>query len=133
LPLLRRRNVSPELAAKLRDGLPKYSPSKSAAPPPAGENPHDDILRLPHYEVREQKIPEFRKREMLTPKGRLEVALKRHPGLNFGPLKSWNYRRGLEMLEEEHILEIRRELEGLGGFQRDIEKIRRAEKKRANP
>jgi hypothetical protein len=127
--------ISPELAAKHREALPRYSPLKpnpSPSPQAAPDGSPNGILRLPHYEVREQKVPEFREREMLTPQGRLAVAVKRHPGLNFGPLKSWNLRRGLEMLEEEHVLEIRRELGELSGFARDTERLKERETKSAS-
>jgi hypothetical protein len=135
-PRTRRHTVSPELAAKLREALPKYAPPQPGSTPPTpapGDVPQNDILRLPRYNVRAQKIPDFREREMLTPKGRIDVVLKRHPGLNFGPFKFLNLRRGLEMLAEEQAAERAHEMGELMGFLGEVETIRQQEKKQSPP
>jgi hypothetical protein len=117
--------------ARLNAGLPSFrSPAKvdaeaTAANPAERETdvPRNGIIRLPQYDVREDKIPMFRERELLTQKGRADVALRRHPGLRFGPLSFLNVRRGLEMLAEEDELDRRREMAKLISFRADVESI----------
>lgn len=125
----RARSTSPATSAKLIRGLPKFSPS-AAAKATAEETspdirdtdtPRNAIIRLPQYDVRDDQLPVFRDRELLTPEGRIELALKRHPGLKFGPLAFLNVRRGLEMLEEEDSLERRREIADLLAFTAAVE------------
>ena len=125
----RSRSTSPETSAKLNSGLPKFSPSAAAkaraeeASPDLRETdaPRNAIIRLPQFDVREDQPPQFKERELLTPEGRVELALKRHPGLKFGPLAFLNVRRGLEMLEEENSLERRREIADLLSFAAAVE------------
>jgi hypothetical protein len=111
--------------------MPSFrSPAKVGAEATAAESveretdvPRNGIIRLPQYDVREDKVPKFRERELLTQKGRADVALRRHPGLRFGPLSFLNVRRGLEMLAEEDAIDRRREMAELIGFQAEIESI----------
>lgn len=125
----RSRSTSPETSAKLNSGLPKFSPSAAAkaaaneAPADlrATDAPRNAIIRLPQFDVRDEQPPQFKERELLTPEGRVELVLKRHPGLKFGPLAFLNVRRGLEMLEEEDSLERRREIADLLSFAAAIE------------
>lgn len=78
-----------------------------------------EVLQLPTYIVREDKVPNFKEREMLTPQARLDLAYKRHPGLKIGSLPFLsNDGWGLFMLEEEHRLERKAEMEDLYGLYR---------------
>lgn len=121
--------------ARVAESLPKFTPKISAPEPKPGEpapaaplasqvpdSPRNSIIRLPQYDVREDKLPRFRERELLTPEGRAEIALRRHPGLRFGPLAFLNVRRGLQMLAEEDELDRRREMAELISFQEAIER-----------
>jgi hypothetical protein len=123
--------------ARLTESLPKFTPSKIEPTTPdrpgsarqaepqtasAVENPVNSIIRLPQFDVREDKLPKFNDRELRAPEGRAEVALKRHPGLRFGPLAFLNVRRGLQMLDEEDELARRREMADLISFGQAIER-----------
>lgn len=135
------RAISPDLAAKLTASLPKFIPKK----PPvetSGQNapaaslddlPQNGIIRLPTYEVQEKRLPYHSERDLLTDQGRLALALKRHPGFNFGPLKSWNRRRAVEWLADEQQRERSAEIADLMGRQRSYEKLRESEKPKAPP
>ncbi len=79
-----------------------------------------DVVRLPRYEVRERPLPPFRERHLLTRAGRIDLAVKRHPALKLGPLSRLNFRRGLDMLEEEQQIERNREMSELIRFQRFV-------------
>ena len=107
------RPVSPETAAKLAAAAPKFVPpattteEKPAVDLREIDKPKNGIIRLPAYLVQEPKVRAFKEREMLTPKGNLALALKRHPGLRFNPLFFLGSNDGiaLAMLEEERRLE----------------------------
>jgi hypothetical protein len=125
----RPRATSAATTAKLNAALPKFSPpaktdgtTATSTPLREADSPRNGIIRLPQYDVREQKPPKFRERELLTRKGRVDVALRRHPGLRFGPFSFLNARRGLEMLEEEDALDRRREMQELTGFSAAVER-----------
>lgn len=112
VPAPQPRAVSAETAAKLAAVAPKFVPPKPAEEKPAADpreadKPKNTIIRLPSYIVREPKVREFKERELLTPRGSLDLALKRHPGLRFNPLFFLGSNSGvaLAMLEEEHRLE----------------------------
>ena len=65
-------------------------------------------------ESRDKPAPTFKPRELLTAKGRLDLALERHPGLRFGSF--WIFRNdgvALEMLAEEERLERIKEMQDL--------------------
>jgi hypothetical protein len=77
------------------------------------------VLQLPTYVVRENKIPAFKERELLTPQGKLDLALKRRPGLRIGWLPFFsNAGVALAMLEEDFALERKKEMQDLLGFYR---------------
>jgi hypothetical protein len=112
------RAISSETAAKLTASLPKIAPLKTsdarpAEPPPdlrETDKPRNAIVRLPSYIVREPKPPVFKERELLTPKGRVDLARKRFPGLRIGSLPFLsNDGIGLFMLAEEERLERMKE------------------------
>ena len=116
------RAVSPETAVKLAAIAPKFVPpktddEKSAAPVDKPRNTiiHLPVILLPSYIVREPKLREFKQRELLTPKAKIELAYKKYPGLRFNPLffLGSNAGIGLAMIEEEERLERMREMEDL--------------------
>jgi|UniRef100_UPI00404A4D7D hypothetical protein len=85
---------------------------------------------MPDYIVFEDKFRDLSEFEMLTPKGKAELALKRYPGLKIGPFASLNTGVGVAMLaEEERIRKLKRtdELIDLAGTL-DPQKIRSLKK-----
>jgi hypothetical protein len=82
------------------------TPAASSAAAPAGDS--SDAVQLKPYVVQEDRLPEFKERDMLTLKGKLELARRRYPGL--GPL---NNALALQMLEEDFAKERREELADL--------------------
>ena len=117
------------LPAEVRTPAADASPSAEA---PEIDRPRNAIIRLPRYDVRDDQAPDFRERELLTDQGRVDLALKRHPGLKIGPLAFLNIRRGLEMLEEEQAVERRNEMNQLLAFQRSIENGRTPDSSEGN-
>jgi hypothetical protein len=119
------RPLSPAVAALLTISAPRYSPPP-AAPSPSPDvapdardtdKPRNGIIRLPSYLVQEEKLPVLKQRDILTPHGRLELALKRHPGLrfgSFGPLNNNVWANAL--LEEEFGIERSAEMASLLGL-----------------
>jgi hypothetical protein len=120
-PPVARRTLSAGVAEKLAAVAPKYVPPP--APPPQAEvapdsreadKPRNGIVRLPSYIVQEEKLPAMKERDMLTPQGRLDLALKRHPGLrvgSFGVFKNDFWAGAL--LEEELGIERQKEMYSL--------------------
>ncbi|HEX2855802.1 MAG TPA: hypothetical protein VHO24_21375 [Opitutaceae bacterium] len=123
-PTDRPRLLSPETASRLALNrpafVPKAEPAPESTPPPDAretDKPRNGIIRLPPHIVRELKIPAFKERELLTPKGKLELAYKRHPGLRFGNLPFFsNNAIAMFMLEEEYRLERIAEMSDLVGM-----------------
>jgi hypothetical protein len=78
-----------------------------------------EVLQMAAYIVREDKVPDFKERELLTPQGKLDLALKRRPGLRIGwlPFLS-NAGVALAMLEEDFALERKKEMQDLLGLYR---------------
>ena len=120
---------TPKLSAAITSVLPKYNPPKKRPPGVTDEpdvnattdKPRNGIVRLPRYVVREQKVPDFTPMELLTPKGKLELALSRHPGLKFVPFAWLNNAIALEMLAEEQQYARRKQLEELGDDERSFD------------
>lgn len=119
-----RRAISPEMAAKISEV------AKQAAPPPkSGETTRSveaegasDAVQLEAFVVEEEKYPDFKEREILTRKGKLEEALKRHPGLRLGPIPLGNDQVARDMLEDEfrrQRIEEMKELSGLMSVGKD--------------
>jgi hypothetical protein len=112
----RARAISPATAAQLAAAVAKFEP-----PPPTPvatplldaavdlretDRPRNTIVRLPSYLVREEKPVILSEREIRTPRARLQLALKKHPGLRLGSF--WIFRNdgiALAMLAEEERLE----------------------------
>lgn len=95
------RAISAETAAKLAALAPKFEPGPApslsdaldldnveAGRPSLPGRPA--IVRLPSYIVTEPKIKLPSEHAMLTPRGRLELALRRNPGLRLGELGPLN-------------------------------------------
>jgi hypothetical protein len=116
--------MSAGIAAHLAEKLPKFTPpgpvagtagspvlKVASSEPREADKPRNTIIRLDPYQVLEAKPPAFKEREILTPRGRLDVALKRYPGLKFGNLWIFNnYGLALAMYEEDLALERAKEL-----------------------
>lgn len=113
---------SAETVAKLAAATPRFAPPPQAkAPKPAPDlretdKPRNTIYRLEPYVVQEKKAPVPPARELWTPKGRLEVALKRHPGARFLNFFGMNDGIALMMLAEEERLERKREFEEMASL-----------------
>jgi hypothetical protein len=112
----RPRVISPEMATRLVATTPKFvpPPEPGTAPSPAPEarepdRPLNQILRLPPYLVAEPKLAPTKERDVLTKKGKLAIALKKHPGLKFGPFAWLNNGIALEMYEQDVAAERRKE------------------------
>ncbi|HYD83057.1 MAG TPA: hypothetical protein VEA63_03370 [Opitutus sp.] len=135
--------ISGDTSAKVNEGLPKFTPPPPAPPPSPVGTPaplpaetastdftDNSVIRLPNYDVREQELPEFKERELLTREGRIDAAMTRFPGLKFGPFDQLNARVGLVLLEQEHEVERRTELRELYDFMAFMRSVPRAT---ANP
>lgn len=86
--------------------LPKYStvaPVEPVSSPDVSEGPEssDDILRLPKVIVTRRKAPPMDSFSWLTPKARLDLALKKQPGLRLGNVAGLNNGIASEMQAEE--------------------------------
>ena len=78
------------------------------------EKPKNGIVRLPAYLVREPKMPALSEAQVLTPRGRVDLAYKAFPELRVGNL--WIFRNDAianAMLEEELMTERAREIADL--------------------
>lgn len=120
----RTRAISPATAAQLAAAVPKFEsppPSPVATPPAESavdlrevDRPRNTIVRLPSYLVREEKPVILTERELQTPRARLQLALKKYPGLRLGSF--WIFRNdgiALAMLAEEERLEQKHYFEEL--------------------
>ena len=95
-----------EISAAIRAKLPKYQPNPAqdevtmtAAEGEAVEK--DGVLNLPAVSVQARRPPEMTAYEMLTPKGRLDLALRRRPGLKIGNIFGLNNGIALALLQED--------------------------------
>lgn len=114
------RALSPAIAARLSAEVPKFTPPPATAPATAPadlravDRPRNTIFRLPQYVVQDEKPPAFKERHLLTPTGRLSLALQRYPGLRFGSLPFFsNHGLALAMLAEDDRLERKAERDDL--------------------
>lgn len=105
------------MAAKISAIATQAAPPANATPSagvvaagPPGEP--SDAVQLKPYVVQEDRLPEFKERDMLTPKGKLELARRRYPGL-VGPLSDAT---ALRLLEEDFAKERRQEMADLKGL-----------------
>lgn len=103
---LRSQSRSAEISAAVRAKLPKYQPNPpqndvTMSESGKGAVEKDGVLNLPAVIVRGRKPQEFDEYEIRTPKGRLELALKRRPGLRIGNLFGMNNGIALALLQED--------------------------------
>jgi len=106
----RRQGLKPEAAAALKAALPKYNPPPAANPAPAtaqSDAAEEGVLLLPEHFVTDEKIRQIPEYDMLTVKGKIDLALKRHPGLKLGAFAGLNAGIGLAMLAEEEAIQKR--------------------------
>jgi len=105
-----KRVLSPDTAAKLAAASPKFvpatvepTPGESPLSPVAREpdKPRNGIVRLPRFVVEEPKLHVPDSMQVLTPKGRVDLAFKRRPGLRMVPFAWMNTRIATEMLEDD--------------------------------
>ena len=101
------RILSHEIIEAVIQKLPKYAPPAPAktAPEPTPDETKDGILHLPKMTVKERPPTLPSSFELLTPKGRLELALRTYPGLRFGNIFGMNSGIALAMQAEERKLE----------------------------
>lgn len=119
----RPRAISPALAAQLSALGPKFDPAVAVAaskPIEPGtdlreiDKPRNTIIRLPNFEVQEEKIIALQPRELLTPPERLRLAFKKYPGLHVGSLPFFsNAGVALMMQAEDERVERMKEMEDL--------------------
>ncbi len=106
------RAVSPEIAADLASGMPRYAPP---TPTPATtaepqdlrdiDKPRNEIRRLPAYVVRETRPAVFRDRDLYNTKGLVDLSFKSHPGLIVGNFLGLNSKVAYEMYLDDQRLE----------------------------
>lgn len=120
-----RRAISPEMAVKLGAVVSQVVP-----PAPTGREAAtrgaesgeaggaDAAVQLDPFYVEEEKLPEFKERELLTQKGKIALAQRLHPGLNLGRLPLGNDLVALELAEAEFAKQRAQELRDLGGLMR---------------
>lgn len=111
------KNKIPRLSQKIiEEHVAPRAPAPNASVEVSGA-----MIELPPYLVREDKYPDLKERDLLTPAGKLKLAYKRHPGLNFNPLffLASNNGPAMQMLEEELRLERMQEMQELSGMYAD--------------
>jgi hypothetical protein len=151
-PPPRARLVSPAMAVQLSAAVPRFEPTVTTTPvvkpepvaftssvpkidqitpaildtPPTdlrkGEKSRGGIVKMPSVIVRDAKPLVVKPRELLTPQGRLDLALKKHPGVQLGSF--WIFRNdgwALAMLEEEERLDQRKEMNYLISMAPDVD------------
>jgi len=129
----RPRNAIIRLPPRVAAGTSGSDNSPDAASTTVPLETGDDVVRLPNYEVRNPKLPELHEREMLTPKGRLDLGLKRHPGLKFGPFASLNNRWAIAMLDDEDQAERNTEMSDLVDLMQFSDDLKKKPKSSAQP
>lgn len=87
--------VSAHITREVMEKLPKYgavAPVEPARRPEVsdGLDSSDDVLRLPKVTVTRRKPPPMDDFSWLTPKARLDLALKTQPGLRLGNIAGLN-------------------------------------------
>jgi hypothetical protein len=113
-PSAPRRAISPTMAANLAAlaaRAPGASVPRTSDTPGASAHDATDVVQLKPYVVEEVRVPHFKAHELLTSKGKLELARKRYPGLgSFGDGAS------LLRLEQDLHLEYLRDLEDMAAL-----------------
>jgi hypothetical protein len=102
-------SISPDIVRAVIGKLPKYAPpAPSKTTEPASDESSTgsgDIFRLPKVTVRERAPDRPDPFDLLTPKGKLELALKSHPGLRVGNIFGMNNGIALAIQAEERDVE----------------------------
>lgn len=117
-------SVSPATAAKLAAASPKFivpagDPAPADPPAPAEipaspvsrepDKSRNQIIQLPEFVVGEPKERVPSPLQVLTPKGRVELAFIRYPGLRIVPFGWMNAGVALELLEDDLQAQRRKE------------------------
>ena len=137
---------TPALSVRLTDAvaarLPRYV-SNAAEPVAAASQGGDDslegIMYLPKMTITTAKMPPTTSYDLLTPKGRLELALKKNPGLRLGPLARLNDGIAMAIEREEREARKREELKAqvlsiaIGDAARSAEEVRAMRAATARP
>ena len=113
-----------------KDLLPPEAVTASAGPMDDNGAAPEDVVRLPRYDVQGRRIPQFKERELLTPTARIDLYLKRHPGLRIGNLFGLNRGMAAAMIAEEDAYDRRREMSDLLKFQVFAESLPRPDESR---
>lgn len=103
-------SISPEIRQAVTEKLPKYTPPPPKASDPVHEEVSDspDVLRLPKVTVRAAPPTAFPPNfATLTPKQRLDLALKANPGLRLGNILGMNNGIAMAMQQEQREFEKR--------------------------
>jgi hypothetical protein len=109
--------VSTATSAKIAAAVPKFAPPavEQAFPAvpaplaPTADSARSAIVRLPNFIVGEPRFHVPTPLQVLTPKGRVEHAFQRRPGLRIVPAGGMNARIALEMLEDDLQAQRRRD------------------------
>jgi hypothetical protein len=131
--------VSAAISAEISSGMPGYTlATASSSPNPdkaAADKPLNDIPRLPvemlrKYEVRENRMPVFRPRDLYTNEGLTELSFKEHPGYRIGNIFNLNAPAAHNRIIGEQLFAARIDLVdtafamATGGDTREIEAMR---------
>ena len=65
------------------------------------------------YVVREQRLPVFRKLDLYTPKGLIDLSFREHPGLRIGNFFNLNAGIAYEMIVDEELRAEKMDLQDL--------------------
>ena len=108
-----RHHLSPEISQAVAEKLPKYhdpAPPKPAEAPaePSQDNP--DILHLDKLTVWTGKQPLPSEYALMTPKARVELGLRKFPGLRILNIFGLNNGIAAAMVAEEHEVEAKQAL-----------------------
>ena len=102
-------SISPEIVQAVVGKLPRYTPPSPAKTPevvvPNEASDSRDIFRLPKLTVKTAPPVPLSDYDVLTPKGRLELALQLYPGLRIGNIFGMNNGMAVAMLAEERDLQ----------------------------
>ena len=96
-------------------------------------------MYLPKMTITTAKMPPTTSYDLLTPKGRLELALKKNPGLRLGPLARLNDGIAMAIEREEREARKREELKAqvlsiaIGDAARSAEEVRAMRAATARP
>ena len=108
-----RHRLPPRIIEAVAAKVPKYQAPKESekTSAPSGESEErDGVLYLPNVKVTAAKPLELSEFAWLSPKGRLDLAMKKYPGLRLLPLSKMNGSIALAMQREEREATKRDEL-----------------------